>query len=999
MYLPRCGTTQITGHTPGAHTEFWTKRVRVGTAKIILPNFRSATISTNVTVNVFTHFIDLRLVFRLALAISVLTAPGCHRQFYRKQADQEANCLINQKAQQLARPPATDLGINVDRRSRMFNPFDLDFQPIPLDDPASYELMQCVDGRRGYPMWEAAGVTNSTESPDWWQFLPLDDDGVLVLNAENAVQIALLHSPEYQQQLETLYLSALAVSAQRFEFDTQFFGGAETFLTADGDLRGPRGRSSTTVEVGPNSVGSRDLTMSRTFATGGELIAGVANSIVWQVSGPNTQAATTIFDFALLQPLLRGAGRDIVLENLTISERRLLANVRAFERYRRSFFLNVTTGRGLESAPGTTGPNTSINGTTLLTNAGGFLGLLQDQLQIRNSEENISRLKESLLILQDSLIESGTMIQDDTTQPIQDTLQVQQARDSLISAQANLISQQASYQRSVDSFLRTLGLPPYICVRIESSVLERFELIDRILRSRREELSNVRMRVGELNVAILEEASFEIDADTGLPEAKLIWNDAVQSAIQGLNDALSPLAEFNRGLIVTDLPRVTTDIENFKKILPLRKRQNEKVRAEYEEQKGQICALLDMSSLDESMFDISDLDSLGETLETRFATLEKDLHSYQERIEKLQATLLRYQENGPGETDPVRIAAAVRDDIVLTSQDLLSELGDDVLSLQLVQARARTESVVLPEVDIEPTDAFEIARRNRRDWANARAELVDTWRQIEVTADDLESTLDLVFSGDVRNTGSNPLRMNSHTGRLQVGLQWDAPITRLLERNDYRAVLINYERAKRDYYGIEDSVWQLLRSEIRQLKVNRLTFELGRQSVRVSASQIELNEDRRAANEARGRSAGPTAARDIITALDALLRAQNNLLDIYVGNEVVRRSLEFDLGTMELTPEGLWIDNGALDKDFLLSLPGTSAAGFGNSNCNACGINIRRQAQPPMFAPQGEQGMIISDTRVLSDVAVPSDNADQIEISEQPALEEVQIEPYELTSP
>ena len=70
--------------------------------------------------------------------------------------------------------------------------------------------MQCVDGRRGYPMWEAAGITNTAESPDWWQFLPLDDDGVLVLNAENAVKIALLHSTEYQQQVEELYLSALS---------------------------------------------------------------------------------------------------------------------------------------------------------------------------------------------------------------------------------------------------------------------------------------------------------------------------------------------------------------------------------------------------------------------------------------------------------------------------------------------------------------------------------------------------------------------------------------------------------------------------------------------------------------------------------------------------------------------------------------------------------------------------------------------------------------------
>ncbi len=161
----------------------------------------------------------------LVFVVLAVVITGCHRQYYRKQADNEANMLLAEKARDLARPPSAPIQIKVDRRSRMFNPFDLDFQPMPLDDPASHRYMQCVDGRRGYPMWEAAGLTNATESPDWWQFLPLDDDGVLVLNSENAVRIALLQSPDYQFQVEQLYLAALDVSSERFQFDTQIFGG------------------------------------------------------------------------------------------------------------------------------------------------------------------------------------------------------------------------------------------------------------------------------------------------------------------------------------------------------------------------------------------------------------------------------------------------------------------------------------------------------------------------------------------------------------------------------------------------------------------------------------------------------------------------------------------------------------------------------------------------------------------------------------------------------
>ncbi|TWU25022.1 hypothetical protein Pla52o_13190 [Novipirellula galeiformis] len=894
----------------------------------------------------------------MLLCIMFLSSVGCHRQYYRKQADNEVNLLLDEKSQHISRPPTMPLRIDVDRRSRMFNPFDLDFQPIPLDDPSSYEYMQCVDGRRGYPMWEAAGVTNTAESPDWWQFLPLDDDGILVLNAENAVRIALLHSPEYQAQLEELYLAALDVSNQRFQFDTQFFGGANTFLTADGRRRsGGNNNSSTRFEVGTYSEGQRPLSLERRFATGGELVAGVANNIVWELSGPNSQSASTIFDFTLLQPLLRGAGRDRVLEGLTFAERNLLANVRAFERYRRSFFLNITVGRGPESLVNAGNSNISINGQGFGTGGGsasGYLGLLQTQLQIRNLEENIARQTENLLILEDTLIEQLTTIPDDAETIIRQRLQVAQARSSLLRSQSQLVAQQAGYERSVDAFLRNLGLPPYICARLEDPILERFELIDRDLLGRREQLALVRTNVGRINVSILERGTFRVDEATGLPESQIEWSDELAKTLAALRNEIQPLAKFNQSLIKDDLPRVAEDMSRFEDSLQERESQNRRLSKMYQEQKTQICSLLNTSDIDESLFDIQDLGSLNAQLKEDFDALGERLATYEQRIAKLDRAIAELATRGPEDKDPVKVALLLRDNIILASQDLLAVLADDVLTLQLTQARARTESVLLPEVEIDAPTALEIARANRRDWANARASLVDTWRLIEVTADDLESSLDVVFNGDVQNVGNNPLDMRSSTGRLRVGLQWDSPITRLVQRNNYRASLIDYEQAKRAYYGFEDDVWQQLRAEIRQLQANRLTFELGRQAVSIAASQIELNADIRALNEARGRSSGPTAARDAISALNDLLDAQNSLLNIFVNYEVVRRSLDFDLGTMELTPEGLWMDPGKLDPAYLLTLSGTQESGM-IGGCNACCLPSRPLPRQPDY------GMIQSD--------------------------------------
>ncbi|MEL7266228.1 MAG: hypothetical protein AAFP69_15645, partial [Planctomycetota bacterium] len=58
---------------------------------------------------------------------------GCHRSYYRQQADSEANALIAEKQCHLGDSDA-ELQIDLPRNSRMFNPFDPDRQPMPEDD-------------------------------------------------------------------------------------------------------------------------------------------------------------------------------------------------------------------------------------------------------------------------------------------------------------------------------------------------------------------------------------------------------------------------------------------------------------------------------------------------------------------------------------------------------------------------------------------------------------------------------------------------------------------------------------------------------------------------------------------------------------------------------------------------------------------------------------------------------------------------------------------------
>ena len=55
---------------------------------------------------------------------------------------------------------------------------------------------------------------------------------------------------------------------------------------------------------------------------------------------------------------------------------------------------------------------------------------------------------------------------------------------------------------------------------------------------------------------------------------------------------------------------------------------------------------------------------------------------------------------------------------------------------------------------------------------------------------------------------------------------------------------------------------------------------------------------------------GATTARDLVSALSDLLEAQNEFLETWVGYEILRMLLDYQLGTMSLDDGYLWVDPG-----------------------------------------------------------------------------------------
>jgi hypothetical protein len=244
-------------------------------------------------------------------------------------------------------------------------------------------------------------------------------------------------------------------------------------------------------------------------------------------------------------------------------------------------------------------------------------------------------------------------------------------------------------------------------------------------------------------------------------------------------------------------------------------------------------------------------------------------------------------------------------------------LGDLLRIVQgsiLVQARARLEAVTVDTVDLDSKDAYGLALGNRMDFMNGRAALVDSWRLIQVNADALQSALNVTVGGDVRTARNNPASFRAPAGNFRLGVEFDAPFTRLLERNNYRQSLIDYQRNRRNFIQSRDSLHLGLRGLLRQIEQLRTDLEIQRRAVAIAIRRVDLT---RAALYApvrppqpgqRPAQFGPTAATNLLTALSSLRNTQNNFLGVWLNYYAARMRLARELGIMMLDQDGSWIE-------------------------------------------------------------------------------------------
>lgn len=246
-------------------------------------------------------------------------------------------------------------------------------------------------------------------------------EGLVRLSLRDALELAARLSRDYQARKEDLYLAALTLTLERFRWKPQWTGTLEASATDRPD----------------NSSGglSSDFSVSQLLDLGGKVTASLATDLLRFSTGDPRTTATSLLAFEYLQPLCRRAGRLVAREALTQAERDVVYAIRTFERFRKSFCVDVTSR---------------------------YYRVLQQRDTVMNQWSNYKRIRQSRLDAE-KLEREGEM----------PPLQVDQTRQDELRAEANWVRAVRQYREQLDEFKVFLGLPAEAPVELDPAEVDR----------------------------------------------------------------------------------------------------------------------------------------------------------------------------------------------------------------------------------------------------------------------------------------------------------------------------------------------------------------------------------------------------------------------------------------------------------------------------------------------------------------------------------------------
>ncbi len=234
------------------------------------------------------------------------------------------------------------------------------------------------------------------------------------------LEIAAENSRDYRRRKEALYLAALDLTLERWRFAVQKGGTIGAALDGTGD-------------EAQSADGGGRFSLTRLLGTGARIVGDIGLGLTRSLISSDGWHATSDIGLSITQPLLAGAGEAIVKEPLTQAERNLVYEVRAFERFRRTFAFDV---------------------------ASRYYRLLQARDQVRNQESDVENLR-ALTQRNLALAEAGRL----------SDIEVGQARQNELRSANDLLSAQERFERQLDDFKLFLGVPVPVPAELDASGL------------------------------------------------------------------------------------------------------------------------------------------------------------------------------------------------------------------------------------------------------------------------------------------------------------------------------------------------------------------------------------------------------------------------------------------------------------------------------------------------------------------------------------------------
>jgi len=891
----------------------------------------------------------------MSLLLVVATLAGCSRSFWRRNADNEVYDLLPEKMTD-DRWVLPRIDITPDPASRLFDAYPPDKGPLPPDDPAASVYMKRVNGIRQSKSWHKFGTTLSIENPQWLEPfglapsedgnmpVPLDGDTILPpvpaeaavsdegsiiqtaaefeteeietgeeysaeggagnaaarapgtqrygidnMQLQQALELSYINSREYQTQIENLYLDALDLTFDRFQFQVRYLGIGGREPTADATFNSiPRTQNSLTT--------NKRFGVSQLLPAGGQMAVELANNTVWLFAGPNQTNTASTLSYSLVQPLLLGAGRKVVLEGLTQAERNTLYSTRDLARFRKTFFAGVV-GNYLGILQQTQGVANRQNNIRQLENQVELLRAVTSQTP-ETTAVDLPALPENLQIPaalavrltynaeRKQLQWQGTLSEEQEQQLRQFrdssdaedfrtavneivarlrtetvTLSVAQLETTLANARNDLNEAQVGLLDSLDQFKIQLGLPPDFHLTLDETLLKQFRLID--------------APFFDLERQITDFVHVVSDLDTADPDLA-----GLRTVAAGLKQLQLDVRQYGLNVIDADRDRVD---ENMPERLA---RLSSEARRD----------LVRRNIKQDRRF---------------YFSLQQDYGEIENQLDDVIKTLSQNDINLDARQLAFTTLSRQRERLLKVAQ-----------GLQPIQAGARVELIQLRQFQLGREESVAQGLDNRLDLKNARAQVMDARRRQEVAANRLEAVLDIVAEGDVRtrpligNRGENPFDFRGRRSSFRVGARFTAPLDQISERNDYRLALIQYQRARRDYMALEDDVKLDIRTSWRQLRLLRENFETARQALRDAATQLDLTVEEVTApprvvqgvqQQVQASTSGQQGL-NLLQALNQLLNTQNSLIRIWIDYERSRINIYRDMGMMDIDPRGVWTD-------------------------------------------------------------------------------------------